>query len=249
MKKLIAILLLFCTTAHSAQAFVLPNILPQPIALATGAGAGYVVHEMARDGGFESLGRTIFGVLIGGTTYFFAHKFFYGFTAKGKFTRANDIAVRVARNKLISGSYPTAEAVRAQAAKKYFGSNWPLVKAHEELVQTLKDLAHAQRLATDARDNAGTNDALTRNCVKLLAMLQATSERAAARTQEVLGDGKEYDRQYRRFQEWQKIQLQEQSVSLQHSALLQNGYHHWSDRYNDRRKHQDFLDIIAKTFN
>ena len=244
MKKLLAILLLSSAAISSTHAFTLPSGFLQPLSLTTGAGAGYAAQDFMRENGSNSLGRTLVGGLCGGALYYLSYKFFYGITAKGKFDRANNIAERVTKNTLISGIYPSEDAVRAQARKTYFGSNWPLVEAHEDLVQTLKDLSHAQGLATDARNNAGKNDALVRNSDKLLAVLVASSNKVSSRIGEMIGDGEEYDRQYRRFQEWQKIKLQEESNSLQDYAIMNDTFNNWQRLRNDKHQHSEFVEMI-----
>ena len=199
-----------------------------------------------RDNGSGSLGRTLAGGITFGALYYLGYKFFYGFTAKGKFNRANDIAQRVANDDLISGRHPSPEAVRAQTRKRYPGSNWPLVRAHEDLVQTLKDISHAHGLAADALMHAGDNAAFARNCDKLIVMLNASSDKVAQRIEEMIADGEEYDRQYRRYQKWQEIKLQEESVALQSYAITNDQFNHWDRMSKDSRQHNEFVDLVQK---
>ncbi len=246
MKKLITTVFLLLATIHCTQALTLPSILVHPLSATTGALAALGAQDIVRENGSKSLGRTVAGALTGSAIYYLSYKFFYGITAKGKFKRANDVAERIAADNLISERYPSPDAVRAQARKRYFGSNWPLVEAHEDLVQALRDISHARGLATDARGHSGDNVAFARNCDKLLAMLSASSDKVALRIEEMIGDGEEYDRQYRRFQKWREIQLQEESVALQSYAITSDQFNHWDNMSTDRRQHYDFMGVLAK---
>ncbi len=244
MKKLTIVALLTAITTQTSYALTIPEGIVPPTAITSGSGAGYLAQDIAREGGYKSTGRTIIGTIAGATTAFIAGKLLSRYTAKGKYKRAKHVAERVAGDELISTSFPTPELTRTYVRKIYFGSNWPLVEAHEHLVYTMHELANAQRLARDAREHAGKKVGFRRDCEKLLMMIAASIELVGKRTDEIIADGQEYDRQYRRFQEWRKIRLQEQSVSLQNYALIQDQFNHWDEVAKDESQHSELLNLI-----
>ena len=244
MKKLTSIALLTCVTISNSYALTIPEGLVPPVAITSGVGAGYAAQDIAREGGYKGLGRSVIGTIAGFGGLLLTGKILSRYTAKGKYKRAKGTAERVAVDSLISTSFPTPELTRAHVRKSYFGSNWPLVEAHEHLVATMHDLADAQSLARDAREHSGTKVSLRRDCEKLLMMVAASMELVGKRTDEIIADGEEYDRQYRRYQEWRKIKLQEQSVSLQNYAIVQDQFNHWDDIVKDERHHSEFLNIV-----
>ncbi len=241
MKRYISLSVLALAVCTQVRPFTVPDLIVIPTALAGGVGAAYKINKSdwlsrmvsnLKDRSIKGyniptkdIAKQVATGVTGVCSYNLIHKLLHRYSPTGKMDRARKVVETNFNDPFIMTKYASNEEVLAYVEDHYFGSDWPLVETHQQLVAAKEELEDAIGLLQDV-GNARTNFGEETTILKGKAMFAIT---IIKQRDEVIrtNDRKEYDRQFRRYQRDNELDIQQQQLAVAEHQLLRQTLKHY----------------------